>query len=538
LNLSGATPFADGVYAVAVHTADSAGHSGDTTASTALTIDTVPPATPTVNFLATNNPTPTLTGTWGTGTPGGAVVLQVTVNGATYTLGTSSQLTSLGTSWTLNLAGTTALPDGTYSVLVHTADAAGNIANSTTSNQLVVNTVAPPTTPFTGEYSVTTQGSIVLSLASITQDGATLTLVGSSSASATVTNTTQLSVGGVTATYGGSVITFGATGTFANQTWTKLDLPANYTNQGGAAVQISQSGAALTFVNKLGQTSAGHWISPTQFMATDWGNEIGTLGNGIISWSVGVVWSENLALTGTQNGTGTTSITATPSPIYVSDYLNPSGLAVHLVQTGTNNVVIIDATGHMSQGTFINSTQFSTPFFPGQIATISGLGDTITWSGGIVWTQTARTSAITLTDYTNQFGVPVHLIQNGTSQLAFVDALGRTALGSLNGTTVQNPIFAAGVTGTLSGNTIVWSNQYVWTQTNVVPLLIALTDTNGSVSHAQLTSATTLVGLDGTIIGLTAIRLNGKLFWSNGQVWDNFDPDALNALFEMATGYP
>ena len=491
-------------------------------------------AVPTVNFLATSSHLPTLTGTYD---QQNTVLLQVTVNGSTFTLGTSPQLTSDGSgNWKLTT--TVAIPDGTYNVVVLETDPSGDQATDTTTNDLVVNTVAPATTSFTGEYAVASQGSNVLSLASITQNGVNLTLVGSSSTSATVVSTTQLSVGGVTATYGGSVITFGVTGTFANQVWTKLDVPANYTNQGGAAVQIIQSGASLTFVNKLGQTSAGHWISPTQFMATDWGSEIGTLGDGIISWSVGVVWSENLALTGTQNGSGTTSITATPSPIYVSDYINPGGLAVHLVQTGTNNVVIIDATGHMSQGAFINSTQFSTPYFPGQIATISGLGDTITWSGGTLWTQTARTSAITLTNYTNQFGVPVHLIQNGTNQLAFVDALGRTALGTLNGSTVQNPIFAAGVTGTLGANSIVWSNQYVWTKTNVVPLLIALTDASGNVSHAQLTSATTLVGLDGTIKGLTATRLNGKLFWSNGDVWGNFDLNALNALFEMATGYP
>jgi hypothetical protein len=401
-----------------------------------------------------------------------------------------------------------------------------------------VDHLPPASFAFAGEYAVATMGSGTLTLASIAQSGANLTLNGSSVVAGVVITPTRFNVGGTTANYGDSVITFGSTGPFANQVWTKLDLPADYTNQGGAAVHIMQTGAALTFVNKLGQTSAGHWISPTQFIATDWGNEIGTVGNGIISWSVGVVWSENLALTGTQNGSGTTSITATPSPIYVSDYLNPGHLPVHLVQTGTNNVVVIDATGHMSLGSFINSTQFSTSFFPGQVATISGLGDTITWSGGIIWTQTARTSAITLTDYTNQFGVPVHLIQNGTNQLAFVDALGRTALGTINGTTVQNPIFAAGVTGTLSANSIVWSNNFVWTKTNAVPLLIALTDTNGSVSHVKLTSATTMIGLDGTLLGLTAVRLNGKLFWSNGQVWQNFDPDALNALFEMGSGYP
>ena len=163
-------------------------------------------------------------------------------------------------------------------------------------------------------------------------------------------------------------------------------------------------------------------------------------------------------------------------------------------------------------------------------------------TGVSLWTQTARTSAITLTDYTNQFGVPVHLIQNGTSQVAFVDALGNTGLGSIkDGSTVQNPAWGpTGPVRTLRANSIGWSNGYVWTQTNVIPLLIALTDAHGNVFHVQLTSATTLIALDGgaTIQGLTATRRDDTLVWSNGEVWDNFDLNALNALFQMATGYP
>jgi hypothetical protein len=38
--------------------------------------------------------------------------------------------------------------------------------------------------------------------------------------------------------------------------------------------------------------------------------------------------------------------------------------------------------------------------------------------------------------------------------------------------------------------------------------------------------------------GLTATRVNDKLFWSNGDIWDNLDLAALNAFFEMGTGYP
>jgi len=143
LTTSAAIP--DGTYDVAVHTANEIGEVTNATATNALVIDTVPPATPTVTSLVTNNNQPVLTGTWDQGTPGGATLLQVTVNGTTFTLGTNSQLTSDGSGhWTLAISAT--IPDGTYNVLVHTADAAGNISDVTAMKALIVDTL-PPATP-------------------------------------------------------------------------------------------------------------------------------------------------------------------------------------------------------------------------------------------------------------------------------------------------------------------------------------------------------------------------------------------------------
>jgi len=53
------------------------------------------------------------------------------------------QLTSVGTGWTLNLTGTTALADGQYTVTVHTADAAGNNSDLTATNALTIDTDTP-----------------------------------------------------------------------------------------------------------------------------------------------------------------------------------------------------------------------------------------------------------------------------------------------------------------------------------------------------------------------------------------------------------
>jgi hypothetical protein len=43
---------------------------------------------------------------------------------------------------------------------------------------------------------------------------------------------------------------------------------------------------------------------------------------------------------------------------------------------------------------------------------------------------------------------------------------------------------------------------------------------------------------DGPLLGVTGTRLNGKIYWSNGEVWNNFNFDALNAFFEMRAVYP
>jgi hypothetical protein len=228
---------------------------------------------------------------------------------------------------------------------------------------------------------------------------------------------------------------------------------------------------------------------------------------------------------------------ASPSQVYVTDYVNASGRPVHLVQTATSSVIFIDSTGHMSLGAFNSPTTMSTPYFPGDVATASKNMSIITWSDGSIWTQTAATTAITLTRYTNASGVPVHLIQNGTNQLAFVDGLGRTSLGTkLSATTAQSDMYPGDI-ATISASKVTWQDGSLWTHTTVLPLKIGLSDSNGALSHVKMTSATTLIGLDGAMQGLTATLVNGTLMWSNGATWSNFDFNALAALFAMGAGY-
>jgi len=123
--------------------------------------------------------------------------------------------------------------------------------------------------------------------------------------------------------------------------------------------------------------------------------------------------------------------------------------------------------------------------------------------------------------------------------------LGNTSLGHfLTATTFVVDTYPTD-TGTFSGDPkndtskVTWSDGvYVWTQTNNPPLLITATDQNGFSSHLGIQSPTILIGLDGPLKGVKGTRVNDEVDWSNGAVWLDFDFSALNAFFEMGSGYP
>jgi hypothetical protein len=515
------------------------------------TVDHIPPAAPTVNPLVTNNNKPVLTGTWDEGTPGGAVLLQVTVDGTTFThtnahsnggggsAGSSSattsspQLTSDGAGhWTLTT--TAPIPDGFYNVLVHTSDAAGNFADDLATNALMISTSAPVSTVLTGEYAVSTNGSKTHSLASIAPSGNQWLLIGSTVALGTVASPTQLQIGGSTATYGDSRIAFGSAGPFANQVWTKLDLPANYTTARGAATHVTTNGNSIAFVDENGVSSAATWINPTQLFAF---GLTATVGNGKLTWSNGTVWYENVSLNGSVNGTGNANISARPSQFTVLDYTNLAGAPVHVIETGTTSVVFVDSLGRMSLGSFFNASQANATLYPGDPATFSG--NLVLWHDGSIWIRTAvPSSQITLTDYSNPQGLATHTIRNGTANVVVSDSLGHLSLGTFFNATQALTLLYPDDVVTFAANSVSWQDGTVWTKIGVPAITTTATGANGAVSHLQLLSPVLLVGLDGPLQGVHGTRLNGRIFWSNGEVWTNFNFNALNAFFEMGTGFP
>lgn len=146
LTASGSHEYATaGTFSIQLTATNAFGLSGSVGASAAVTIASHPPATPTVNSVTTTSTTPVLDGTWD---PANAIGLQVTIASsdasysATYTLGTSPQLSVDGAAWKLDLAGTSPLTIGTYSVLVHTVNDIGETADSLLGT-LVINSTPP-----------------------------------------------------------------------------------------------------------------------------------------------------------------------------------------------------------------------------------------------------------------------------------------------------------------------------------------------------------------------------------------------------------
>jgi hypothetical protein len=410
----------------------------------------------------------------------------------------------------------------------------------------VIDHNAPATTPFAGEYNVSTNGSGMLTLASIVPSGTQLILIGSTVAVATITSTTQFQVvGGAAATYGESIITFGSSGPFANQVWTKLDLPTNYTDAEGAGTHVITNGNSITFVDEFGNTRAAIWINPTQLTA--FGLRV-TVGSGKLTASNGTVWYENVSLPGSLNGSGRVNISAAPSQFTVYDYTNASGTSVHVIGTGTTHVVFVDGLGRMSLGSFFNTTQAKADLYPGDVATFST--NQVFWQDGTVWTKAAMPSTqITVTNYLNPRGVAVHAARNNSGNVAFLDSLGLLSLGTFINATQAVDNAYPGAVATFSALAlppfISWTtpikgtNEIEVTPWNVTfnpPITITATDVNGTISHLKFLSRATLVGLDGPFQGVQGTRLNGKIFWANGQVWTNFDFNSLNAFFEIQKG--
>src|SRR5436190_22955277 len=94
---------------------------------------------PQIKSLASNSPTPEITGTW---QEGPAKTLAVTLAGKTFKLGTDPELTSNAGIWTLTPSAP--LADGAFGVTAENSNGANPAIGTTTPAKLVIDTVAPP----------------------------------------------------------------------------------------------------------------------------------------------------------------------------------------------------------------------------------------------------------------------------------------------------------------------------------------------------------------------------------------------------------
>ncbi len=354
-----------------------------------------------------------------------------------------------------------------------------------------------------GQWAVTNSG--VTTLGSITQSGNQATLV--NGGSTTSTTIAYDSADGQLELQLPDTSTVDLTNdsfTLNGQIWKKLDLPANYTTSfGGNSSVIENGNISLTFINNQGQTSPGYWLTPTQVVATAFGNEVGTVGSGQIVWSTGEVWTENLVLSGTKNGAaGVTRITATPSPADFSNHYTITSYVdstdssktefLILNESGTNTALFINDANQMALGTFFSPTQLDIPAW-GVMATIEA--GQIDFSNGLSWNQTdlASASPVVVTSYTNMSdGARRYLVQNGTTQIAILNA--GMVLGTLTDAT-HFGVSGTSLTGTIGASQISFSNGSSWMRTELGssgPITVAsyVDSTNSSLQEFFIQNGT------------------------------------------------
>jgi predicted secreted protein len=170
LQIPAAHGLVDGTYNVSASATNAAGSVGSDATANELVVDTVAP-TVTVNSAITADTTPTITGTVSDG------ALQVTVNNRTYTVG-DGNLSVTGSAWTLTIPAAHALAEGTYNVTASATDAAGNVGNDTTVNELVIDTSLPLVTvnpSFTNDTTPTVTGTVSEGTLQVTVNGQTYT---------------------------------------------------------------------------------------------------------------------------------------------------------------------------------------------------------------------------------------------------------------------------------------------------------------------------------------------------------------------------
>ena len=304
----------------------------------------------------------------------------------------------------------------------------------------------------------------------------------------------------------------------------------------GKLARITQDGANLTFVNENGIGSAGKFIARDRVQATTYGTtatvDMTAADQGRLLWSNGQIWLR-IALGGQW------SVLSSPTAANI-------GKLVSVAQSGSA-LTFVNASGVSSSGALLSPTTLSA----------TGMGGTATFGDGVItFANSEKWTKLDLAlSYTSSAGTGTALLQqDGTTTLRFVDRLGNTSQGRfLTPTRLQD--LGSGRTGTISNGQILWSDGEVWTKALVIQgtragtspaQAVSLTATNSVIQATtssetiglQLMSLNTIRAKSGSLMGMIGRRQGGKIVWSNGVTWENFDFNALNALFADIQTYP
>jgi len=171
LTIPATDSLADAAYEVTVTVTDPAGNASADTSASELVVDLTPPPAPGVTSQTTQDTTPLISGTT---TVGVGLVLSVEVNGITYVAGDGNLVDNGDGTWDLTIPTGDILADGLYQVVAILTDAAGNSATDPGVDDLVVDTLAPPTPGVTSQ--VTNVITPTISGTAIVAAGDTLTV--------------------------------------------------------------------------------------------------------------------------------------------------------------------------------------------------------------------------------------------------------------------------------------------------------------------------------------------------------------------------
>ncbi len=299
---------------------------------------------------------------------------------------------------------------------------------------------------------------------------------------------------------------------------------------------ITQTGATVSVIDQNKMSASGAFISFNQIRVTGsrFGIRTGTVDtttadDGRIVWFDGTVWLR-IALGGQW-------------------VVNGGGFHNTLASISQNGSALTFAVGaQVSSGSLLSQNLVRTNNFANAIGIING--STISFINGQIW----RKLDLPPTYTSSRGGNAAQIVQNGTNTLTLIDSLGQSTTAHFTDPTHLLAGDAKGV-GTISNGTITWANGEIWSAVLTITGMkngagsgtITATSTGLTLSdgintfQAKLTDANTIVVTVGTRampVGLIGRRKNGSIIWSNGVVWNNFDFNALDALFSMKTKYP